>query len=526
MKRSFAFILCAALLLGLLCGCSDIDGVYVPTGDGLTKDELSPTQDTQGQEPQPEQELTLVYYPDVTMNPYKCTDFTNRTLFSLIYQSLFVVDSSYTASPMLCSRYYVSENMRNYTFYVGDATFSDGTRLTIEDVYASYQAALASTFYKGRFLHVAEITLTEDGGITFALDMAYEEFPMLLDIPIVKSEQVDADRPMGTGPYYLEQTGAGMRLRRRTNWWCDAEMVVTASSITLREAESVTQIRDSFEFEDVGLVCADPGSESYVDYRCDYELWDCENGIFMYLACNTDSDLFSNVAVRSALTYAIDRDAIVSEFYGGFAHSATLPASPLSPYYSTQLASKYEYDSEKFSQAVSDSYMTGYTVRFLVNNTDTMRLRVARSIAKMLEACGLMVEMMEYSGDTYMYFLNAREFDVYLGQTKLSANMDLTAFFRGGGALRYGGLVDADIYAVCTQALANRGNYYNLHQKIMEDGRLCPVLFQTYSVHATRGLLTGLTPSRDNVFYYSLGKTMEDILIEEPVQQPETETEQ
>ena len=37
------------------------------------------------------------------------------------------------------------------------------------------------------------------------------------------------------------------------------------------------------------------------------------------------------------------------------------------------------------------------------------------------------------------------------------------------------------------------------------------MLFQTYSIHATRGLLTGLSPSRDNVFYYDLGKTMAEI---------------
>ena len=89
--------------------------------------------------------------------------------------------------------------------------------------------------------------------------------------------------------------------------------------------------------------------------------------------------------------------------------------------------------------------------------------------------------------------------------------MDLSAFFAPNAALRYGGMTDPAIYAMCREALANKGNYINLHQMIADDGRLCPVLFQTYSVHATRGLLTGLTPSRDNVFYYSLGKTMESI---------------
>ena len=129
----------------------------------------------------------------------------------------------------------------------------------------------------------------------------------------------------------------------------------------------------------------------------------------------------------------------------------------------------------------------------------------------MLEECGLIVEMKEYTGNDYYYYLNMLDFDIYVGQTRLSANMDLSAFFSSGGALRYGGIPDETIYALCKDALANSGNYLNLYQKLAEDGRLCPILFQTYSVHAERGLLTGLTPSRDNVFYYKLEKTMEDI---------------
>jgi hypothetical protein len=47
----------------------------------------------------------------------------------------------------------------------------------------------------------------------------------------------------------------------------------------------------------------------------------------------------------------------------------------------------------------------------------------------------------------------------------------------------------------------------------MDDGRLCPILFRSYAVYATRGLLTGLTPARDSVFYYSLGRSMENALL-------------
>lgn len=510
MKKLIIFILC--LLVCTLLGCKAEDTPYVPTGNGLSWEEHSPQNTTAPQQDTLEQELVLVYYPNQTMNPYTCMDFTNRALFSLIYQGLFTVDNNYVVSPMLCTRYTVSDDMRTYEFYVDGATFSDGTPVTVEDVYESLQAARESKIYKGRFHHVRSLKMNETGGVIFQLETAYENFPLLLDIPIVKATEISADRPMGTGPYYLESTTSGIRLRRNTNWWCNGEMVVTASSIVLEEAQSATQIRDAFEFSNVGLVCANPGSDSYVDYRCDYELWDCENGVFLYLACNMESKLFSVPSIRRALTHAIDRDAIVTKYYRGFAHSATLAASPLSPYYNQRLSTEYGYDPDKFIKALSDNYLSGAPIKILVNKQDTLRLRIAREIGKMMEACGLVVEMVEVTGDDYYYYLNIKNFDIYVGQTRLSSNMDLSAFFKPNGGLRYGDIADASFYAMCREALANRGNYINLHKMVADDGRLCPILFQTYGIHATRGLLTGLSPSRDNVFYYDLGKTMKEII--------------
>ena len=93
--------------------------------------------------------------------------------------------------------------------------------------------------------------------------------------------------------------------------------------------------------------------------------------------------------------------------------------------------------------------------------------------------------------------------------------MDLSVFFANKGNLSYGGISDVALNTLCTESLANRGNYYTLHKSVMDDGRLCPILFRSYAVYATRGLLTGLAPARDNVFYYSLGRTMENALITE-----------
>ena len=516
MKRFIILIVCLSMILSSLCGCVAEDSPYVPTGDALIYDD-SELSATVSDEDAAAQELSLVYYADRSMNPFACKDYTNRTLFSLIYQGLFSVNRDYEAVPILCGRYEINEDYDRYTFYLADgAAFSDGTRVTVDDVLASYEAARKSAYYSGRFTHISDISASGDGGITFSLSTEMESLTLLLDIPIVKATEVNAATPLGSGPYVLEDSLAGAQLRRNQGWWCSSpDLVVTASTIPLVASESNTQIRDEFEFYDVGLVCADPCSDSYADFRCDYELWECENGIFIYLGVNVAySDVFKdNENLRANLTYAIDRESLAENNYRGFARAVTLPASPSSPYYSTGLAAKYAYDPVKFVQAVSNIATPKDPVELLVNRDDSLRLRTARDIADMLTECGLEAVTVEKNSHDYLEYITAGNYDLYLGQTRLSPNMDLSEFFRPWGNMSYNGISDSALYSYCKDALENSGNYYNLHQAVANDGRICPILFCSYAIYAERGLLTDLQPSRDNVFYYTLGLTEDDALI-------------
>lgn len=513
MKRILCLVL--SLVMLFLCGCGKAEEAYTPTGDALVPEDY--TGPVIMQQEDENQSLVLTYYPNVTMNPYTCTDFTNRALFSLLYQGLFSVDRDYNVEPVLCKQYSVSKDMMRYTFQLENATFSDGSVLTGQDVAASLLAAREGKYYKGRFLHITDV-IPSGNSVTITLDTPMEDLPLLLDIPIVKAGQVAVERPLGTGPYYLTASGSAASLQKRNDWWCTpASMQITATTIALARAESVTQIRDEFEFSDLSLVCADPCSDRYVDYRCDYELWDCENGMFLYMTFSKDSVVFDDPQIRAALTYAIDRETLATEYYRGFARAASLPASAQFPYYSQALANRYSYDPERFKQAVADADLVGATVTLLVNKDDSLRLRVARAIGQMLEEAGLVVVLSEQSGTAYTEALTYRVFDLYLGQTRLSPNMDLSAFFHTTGALSYGGVNDVAAYSLCLQALENHGNYYTLYQTVMDNGLLCPVLTGSYAVYATRGLVTELTPARDNIFYYSLGKTMEQAQIQDPL---------
>ena len=242
----------------------------------------------------------------------------------------------------------------------------------------------------------------------------------------------------------------------------------------------------------------------------------------MYIGCNVLwSPWFKdgkNAELRRALTYAIDRETIIDTYYRGRANASTLPTSPGSPYYSESLASRYAYDPLQFVSAISnvtvpkDDNGDPMKLKLLVNCDDSARLRAARFIAKELRELGLDVGTLEYGGSTnttYQQVLQAGSYDIYLGQTKLPATMDLSEFFRGWGNLGWGGIADNTLLNMCKEALANSGNYYNLNKMVADDAKIVPVLFGYYEVYAERGQLLDLAPSRDNVFFYSMGKTME-----------------
>lgn len=507
-----------ALLLALvllLTGCAS-QKAYVPTGDGLADATRPVEQTTEPSITAPgglhssQAGFTLAYYPGDSFNPYECTNINNRMLFSLLYQSLFVTDSEYSVEPQLCRSFTVTEDLTTYVFTLEQATFADGTELNAVDVVESLKAAADSDYYEGRFRHIKRISELEGNRVQITTDTPMENLPLLLDIPIVKFGQTQESMPQGTGPYVLESTTEGLVLRRRDNWWCTAEVPMTAAVIDLKAGEDPTQIRDDFEFGDLGISTADPGSASYAAYRCDYELWDAESGIFLYLGCNIESQVFSQNQIRVALTYAIDRTALLSSCYNGFGTAAVLPASPKSPFYDQRLARQVSYDPDILRQALAEANMTGKDIRLLVNKTDSVRLQTARKIAQMLSDCGLNVEVVECNYTDYRAVLRDGNFDLYLGQTKLSPNMDLTEFFREGGSLSWGGMANATCLSMCEEALENSGNYYNLHQMILRNGQLVPILFRSYAVYADRGLAGDMEPSRDNVFYYSMGKSLEE----------------
>ena len=494
MKRPFRRI--AALLLGLslLAGCGQTQPAPEEPSDP------PPPQPVQSAEQAQTVAYGLAYDPNYGVNPYTTVSQTNRVFLPLCYESLFAVTGQFTAEPLLAASYTVSDDERTYTITLRSGiAFSNGAPLTAADVVASLQAARASSYYGSRLSDMTGVSAPDESTVVITLSTAYCSLPLLLDVPIVQSGTAGNDIPIGTGEYVLV-SGSGV-LQPNKFWW-RSDSRFGSQTITLTAAADAQTVREVFERGTVTLACADPNAVGAAVYHSDYELWDSPTTVMEYLGFNPQRNLFAGAEVRSAVTYCIDRASLVQSSFGSFALAATLPASPLSPFYDPALASQYAYDSATAKQRLESVLPEEPEGIFLVCSDDSKRVAVAQTLVQILNSYGFQLELTAVSQSQYERILQAGSYDLYFGQTRLTANFDLTPFF--AGSLSYGGIGTAGMAELCSAALENEGNYYELHKTIMDQGLLCPLLFRSNAVYTTRGAFTDLTPAPGNVFYHAL----------------------
>lgn len=525
--------ICAALLAAALClslaGCSAEQGSWLSrvtsifkSSDAAPEDAAQTPQDDTAQ-PEPEDEpdedtqitpitelseglesFGLAYQPGFGLHPYNCISLNNRVILSFLYEPLFAVDSSFHAVPVLAERYTVSDDGLQTTVTLRtDARFSNGASVTAADAAYSISAAKDSEYYGNRLNCITAAEAVDAQTLVLTTRTAYGSLPLLLDIPIIPADTAERDFPLGTGPYVYRNSTT---LTRNSNWWQDTTLLADFDEIRLTHVSTAADIRDNFEYENVNIVLSDPNSAAYVNFHNDYELWTESTTIMQYIGYNLGSNVFSNYGLRGAITYALDRESIVTEDTNGFALAAVLPASPLADCYDSKLASTYSYDLNKFyarlesasvedmdADGVLDLYVTslGYAVScsgtMIVCSSSYQRVNTATRIANALNELGFQITVKSLDAEEYASALRNGNFDLYYGEIRLSPNFDLSPFFRSGGSVSYGYLADSTMENLCNRTLLNSGNSYDLYKRLCDRGYITPVLFKNHAVFTTRG---------------------------------------
>lgn len=449
--------------------------------------------------------FTLPLDPQGAWNPYLGSRSTNMTLAPLIYDSLYELDNTFAPQPALAQTAAVSEDGLTWRITLkSGVTFSNGEALTAARVRDALNAARdEKSLYHARFGGVGQITCEDDDTVVVQLSAPNHSFLALLDVPIAL---VNGEDVYGTGRYTVE----GEWLLARENGW--RETVDIPEKIQLMTISAADEMIAAFDGGTLGLVASDPTGADALGFSGSYQTWEYPTTTMLYLGFHRSSGVCQNPEIRAALSRAVDRGGLVNDVLGGHAAVACLPAPPSSNRYHATIARQLGYDP---LAAAEDLDTMGYTLgedgiryigkrplalKLLVNSDNAFKERLGAAIAADLRAVGVEVTVTALPWEEYKKALEQGNFDLYLGETRLTGDLDLTPFFTAGSGLCYGGAPDKTLAAALASAKAT-GDWAEFYQGFADNAPFAPLCFKTGAVLTQWGRVSGLSPTQGNLFY-------------------------
>ncbi len=496
MKR-WTELLCAMALCLALTGCYEAEVPEEEDFWAYTPEETTDTEEVS----HAAQVFTLPYLSSQTLDPIACPDGVQQVIGSLLYEGLFVLNERFEPQPLLCSSYSCSGNNLTYTFELRDGvTFSNGAAFTSSDVLSTYRRAQISDRFAARFANVASMRAGR-GTFTVTLRQPDSAFPALLDIPIVKSGTEKDPVPLGTGPYLFLTDSEGPCLVRSENWWGDTPPVL--ERIELASAKDADTAVYLFSARSAHLLTADLLSATTAASLGSVDMTDAPTTAMLFLGFNTAKPALAEPAMRVAIGRAIDRDAVATVLLAGHAQPAQFPISPVSPLYPA--ASEIPYDAGVYEEALTSAQdeatppvdVQPLELTLLVNAENSFKTAVAEYLAKEFTAAHVTVTPVILPWNEYLEALERGNFDLWLGETRLTADWDITALVGTDGVLNYGKFTNADVDAALRAFLSSESpaTAQALCAKLAELSPILPIAFKSLSILTPEGLIEGVSPT-------------------------------
>ena len=491
---SFLPLLLTATLVCSLIGCGNTQ----PPAQSTPIDSPAVSQPVLQPEAHP---FTLAFYPSYSIHPALAENRVNLSLAPLLYEGLFQLDEQFNAVPVLCQTYEQSENGLSWVFTLRSGVmFSDGTPLTgTIAAQALNTARSADSRYAGRFAGVRTIT-GDDTTVTITLSTPNHALPTLLDVPIALD---NSSRPLGTGPYQLQEHNTDAFLLPNERW--RQNLMLPFERIQLFTIQQTDDLIAAFDSGDITLLDADLTGTNALGYSGSYEVWNYNTTDFIYLGFNTTKGYCKDPSVRQAISQGIDRTSIATIPYARHAAASPLPFHPDSSLYDADLAKQMDYAPEALVEFLAAAALPKKPLKFLVNSENNAKTATAQYIAYQLEAAGLPVTVEKLPWENFLSALSSGSFDLYLGEVLLTADFDLSPLLSSRGALNYGRWSDQKtnelLTAICsappelrTQEAANLSSYLG------EQVPIAPICFKHGCLLTQWGRLTGLQPVPGNIF--------------------------
>lgn len=215
-----------------------------------------------------------------------------------------------------------------------------------------------------------------------------------------------AKNPVGTGPYKLTDyvVNSHVKLERRDDYWGEPPAIKYLEFRVLAESSQIVNALETGMI-DIGAVASQ--DYDYVKNLPGFTVVDNYEASWASVGFNiTENSIFQNQDARFAVSYAIDRQAIVDLVYNGRAELMKGIVSPKAADYEPRFDNltdlyKNGYNLDTAKQYAEKAGIAGKTIVVITNGTPEF-ISMAELIQSQLKEIGLTVEIKNYDAASFM----------------------------------------------------------------------------------------------------------------------------
>jgi peptide/nickel transport system substrate-binding protein len=356
------------------------------------------------------------------LDPHKTSAYFSFEVLENVFDTLVEPDANLEMRPALAESWDVSPDQLVWTFHLRpNVTFHDGSPFTADDVLYSYRRIIDEKLTNAdKFSAVTDVSAPNPATVVISVK---QPTPNLLTniggfkgMAIVSRRNVEsgqiATHPVGTGPFAFvgQKSGDSITLKANPSYWGGAPKI---SGVTFRFISEPSTALSALQAGEIDWTDSVP-PQRVAQLREDdsIKLAVTPSNDYWYLALNEARKPWSNVRVRQAIAYAIDRDAIVKATSYGTAAANQLAIPKGNPWYTDY--HRYDYDIDRAKALLTESGVTEADLDMLVTSEYPETVTAAQVIADNLAPLGITVHIRTVDFATWLDEQNNGHFDMLM----------------------------------------------------------------------------------------------------------------
>ncbi len=336
---------------------------------------------------------------------------TREILFN-VYEGLMKPDSEGNLNPAIAESYSVNDTADEYTFVLRDGVkFHNGNDVTIDDVVYSLSRAAGLETGEPLVADVAGIASVEaigDKEVVVKLKAPDTEFLAHITTAIIPKDIDPEKEVVGTGPFKFTERKVqeSITLEKFGEYWGEAPYL---DKVTLKVIDNAETLVMSLKSGAIDM--ATHLVFSQVKELSGLNIYEGASNAVQGLYLNNAVKPLNDPLVRQALSYAIDKQAIVDlafDGHGTLVGSSMFPA--LKKYFVDELTNYYTPDAAKAKELLKEAgYENGFDLEITVPSNMQQHVDTAQVIVEQLQAVGINATINQVEWNTWLE-------DVYRGR--------------------------------------------------------------------------------------------------------------